>query len=72
MSINTDSSDEKGTTAIGFLIYDVTGEKLVHKGYVDFGTISNEAELYAILQALLFVVAQGWKYAGDYFHLKSD
>ena len=49
MSINIDSSEEKGTTAIGFVIYDVTGEELVRKGDVDFGTTANEAELYAIL-----------------------
>ena len=49
MSINTDGSEEKGTTAIGFVIYDVTGEELVRKGDVDFGTTANEAELYAIL-----------------------
>ena len=72
MSINTDGSEEKGTTAIGFVIYDGNGEELVHKGDVDFGSASNEAELYAILQALSFVVTQGWKYAGDYLHLKSD
>ena len=63
---------KKGTKAIGFVIYDVTGEELVHKGDVDFGTTSNQAELYAILQALSFMVAQEWKYAGDYLHLKSD
>ena len=44
----------------------------MRKGDVDFGTTSNEAELYAILQALSFVVGQGWKYTGDYLHLKSD
>ena len=49
MSINTDGSKDKGTTAIGFIIYDVNGEELVGKGDVDFGTNSNEAELYAIL-----------------------
>ena len=71
MRINTDGSEEKKTTAIGFVIYDVNEEELVRKGDVDFGTISNEAELYAILQALSFVVAQSWKYTGDYFRLKS-
>ena len=72
MSINTDGNEEKGTTAIGFVIYDVNGEELVCKGDIDFGTTSNEAELYAILQALSFVVAQGWKYEGDYLYLKSN
>ena len=49
MSINTDGSEEKGTTAIGFIIYDVNGEELVHKGDVNLGTTSNKAEPYAIL-----------------------
>ena len=52
MSINTDGSEEKGTIAIRFIIYDVDGEELVHKGNTDFGTTSNEAELYTILQTL--------------------
>ena len=72
MSINIDGSEKKVTTAIGFVIYNVTGEELVRKGDINFGTTSNEAELYAILQVLSFVVAQGWKYARDYLHLKSD
>ena len=72
MSINADGSEEKGTIAIRFIIYDVNGQELVHKGNIDFGTTSNEAELYTILQTLSFVVAQGWKYMGDYLHLKSD
>ena len=38
MSINTDGSEEKGTTEIGFIIYDVNGEELVHKGDINFGT----------------------------------
>ena len=69
MSINTDGSEEKGTIATRFIIYDVNGEELVHEGDVDFWTPSNEAELYTILQALSFVVVQGWKYTWDYLHL---
>ena len=38
MSINTGGSEEKGTIAIGFTIYDVN--ELVHKGDVSFGTTS--------------------------------
>ena len=49
MSINTDGSEEKVATAIGFVIYDVNGEELVRKGEVDFKTTLNEAKLYAIL-----------------------
>ena len=56
MSINIDGGEEKGTIAIGFIIYDVNGEKLVHKGDVNFGTTLNQAELYTILHALSFVV----------------
>ena len=72
MSITIDGSEDKGTTAIGFFIYDVNGEELVRKGDINFAITFNEAELYAILQALSFMVVEGWKYVGDYLHLKSD
>ena len=41
LSINTDGSEEKITTLIGFIIYDVNGEELMHKGDANLRTTSN-------------------------------
>ena len=49
LTVQTYRSKEKGTIAIGFVIYDVNGSELILQGDVDYGSTLNEAELYAIL-----------------------
>ena len=68
----TNGSEEKGMTAIGFVIYDITDSEFVYRKDVHFGVTSTEAELYTLLLVLSFVVAQKWKYTGDHIHLKSN
>ena len=48
LTVQTDWSGERGMMAIGFVIYDINGSGLVRKGDVDYGSASNDAELYAI------------------------
>ena len=47
--VQTNGREKKGTMAIGFVIYDINGNKIGCRGDIDYGLTSNEAELYAIL-----------------------
>ena len=49
LTVQTNNSEEKKTTKIGFVIYNITSSKLIHCRYVNFGFTLNEVQLYAIL-----------------------
>ena len=54
-------------TAIGCVVCDNSDSELVWWVYIDFSAISSEAEHYAILKALSFIVSKGWKYTETTF-----
>ena len=47
-------------------------EEVVRVGQVNQGTTKNQAELRNVLNALVFIVNNGWKYWGDYVKLKGN